>query len=186
MENVMTTVYTWHDPNVEVLGVQVLNFVGCAQNDDIAPFLSKHGLTNVRTDQWYPVQLWLKVLTDIAASQNGMMNLTSLGMKMADVIFVVPDYAHADYEQIIMNYDHYYQRYHRNGDAGQHRPLKIAEKHLMVGARVPYPDDLIYGILYGVTRRHLPSETQFVVYYDDTTPRHDLGGEWTKIHVEWE
>ncbi len=184
MENVMA-VYTWHDPCVEILGAQLQNFVRCAQPDDITPILSKYALTNVQTDRWYPVQLWLNVMTDIAAAQNGMMNLTSLGMKMADVVFSPPEFARGDFEAVFMHLNRYYQRYLRNGDVGHQRTLKVAERHLLAESKIPYPDDLLYGMLYGLTRRYLPPETQFILYYDDVTLRRDLGGEWTRIHVEW-
>ncbi len=49
----------------------------------------------------------------------------------------------------------------------------------------PYPDDLVYGVVFGFARRLLPPDVYFTVYYDAALPRRDEGGIETVIHVEW-
>ncbi|MEP7284317.1 MAG: hypothetical protein ABI947_00955, partial [Chloroflexota bacterium] len=48
-----------------------------------------------------------------------------------------------------------------------------------------YPDDLTYGVAYGLAKRWLPQGTRFKVYYDEAVPSLDRGGSVTTIHIEW-
>ena len=62
---------------------------------------------------------------------------------------------------------------HRNGDVGEERAEKLGDKHLRLIMKTPYPDDLAYGVVWGMARRFLPTGTHFTVKYDEAaaTPR---------------
>jgi hypothetical protein len=49
---------------------------------------------------------------------------------------------------------------------------------------VPYPDDLMYGMMYGFVRRLAPAGSGHIVAYDETITRKDQGGDYTVIHIQ--
>jgi hypothetical protein len=80
--------------------------------------------------------------------------------------------------------DKLYGERHRNGDAGTFVLKKISEQHYIVTVTCPYPDDIMYGVLYGYVRAFRPPGKGFTLRYDESAPRHDQGGKQTVIHIE--
>jgi hypothetical protein len=77
-----------------------------------------------------------------------------------------------------------YLMQHR-GDTGEERVEKLGDQHMRLTMRTPYPDDLPYGVVWGMARRFLPEGTQFLIKYDETEPHRDLGGEYTVLDISW-
>jgi hypothetical protein len=181
--------YEAFDPNTEILGQAMLSFVECSNKETLIPFLGKHDLSNIQPDQWYPVQRWLDVLSDIAEQHVGMeatFDFVSVGIKTAETVVYPPQFLALPFEEAMFLSNEGYQMNHRGGDAGEYVVEKIARKHLRVTVRAPYPSDLTYGLLYGQARRFLPPGTPFTVTYDPDVPRPEQGGSHTIIHIEWE
>lgn len=63
----------------------------------------------------------------------------------------------------------------------------LADDHILLHFNnVPYPDDIMYGLVFGCTWRILPEQQQFSVYYDENLFTREQGSEETIIHVTWE
>lgn len=60
---------------------------------------------------------------------------------------------------------------------------KLDDKTYRVESDTIYPDDLEYGVMFGLVRRVVPAGTGFVVSYDETVQRKDLGGPVTVMIV---
>jgi hypothetical protein len=178
------------DPNSEVIGQSMLGFVQCAMYDELRPFLERYGLAEVDPDQWYPLQVWLDILNDLPAKRAGqaMFDFVSVGMAIAEVAPMSPVYGNGMHfgDALVASSGGGYLRSHRGGDVGGHSAKKIDNNHVVVTTRTPYPDDLIYGVLYGMARRYLPDDAGFIVEYDAETPRRDYGGEVTVVHITWQ
>jgi hypothetical protein len=181
--------YQAFDPNSEAIGSSLLGFIQCIRSKDIGPYLEKHGLTNIDPNGWYPVQTWLDVLSDLAEERPGqvMFDFVSVGMAVAAVIPLPEEYyASLPFEEALLaSGGSGYKRNHR-GDAGEHSVEKVGEHHIKITIRTPYPDDLLYGVYYGLSRRFLPPGHHFTLQYDEETPRRDKGGEVTIMHLTWE
>jgi hypothetical protein len=181
--------YTAFDPNTEIIGQAMLSFIECSSKETLLPFLDRHGFATIEPDQWYPVQRWLDVLSDIAeqhAGMEAMFDFVSVGMKTAETVVYPPQFLALPFEEAMFLSNEGYQMNHRNGDAGEYIVEKIADRHLKVTARVPYPSDLTYGLLYGQARRFLPAGTSITVKYDPDAPLPEQGGTNTVLHIEWE
>lgn len=180
--------YVSFDPNAEVVGRSILAFVQCTQSEEIAPYLEKYGLASVDPNAWYPVQTWLDVLSDIArqtATLDTMYDFVSIGMKLADVVPLPSEYTKVPFNEALMaSGGKGYQMNHR-GNVGEQTVTQIGDKHIQVRIRTPYPDDMFYGVYYGLARRFMPSGTNFTVAYDDSLPRRDQGGEVTVLNLVW-
>jgi hypothetical protein len=177
--------YTSLDPNVEVIGQNMLSFIQNIQAEAIQPVLEKHGLLNVQPDTWYRLQDWLDVLSDLSTQSGAMFNMVAIGTAISETALIPPEVAAMSLEQFLFIVDNVYQMQHRNGDPGHIQTEQVADKHIKLTVRVPYPDDLEYGTTYGFVRRFLPKGTNFMVEYDPDTPRREQGGDATIIHVTW-
>jgi hypothetical protein len=176
------------DPDSEVIGQQMLAFVQCVNNAQIMPYLEKHGLATIIPDKWYPLQSWLDVLHDLTSDRGGnaMFDLVGIGMKMVDTSVAPPGPEQLPFDEALEMVNAVNRLNHRNGDIGEYIIERVADRHVKVIARVPYPDDFLYGMFYGGTRRFLPPGTRFTVSYDDSAPRRGQDGETTIIHIKWE
>jgi hypothetical protein len=114
-----------------------------------------------------------------------MFDLVSIGMKLVDTSVAPPGADQIPFDEALAMLNMVNRLNHRNGDIGEYVIERVEDRHVRVIARVPYPDDLLYGMFYGGTRRFLPPGTHFTVSYDDA-PRRSQGGETTILHIEWE
>lgn len=175
------------DPNTEVIGQNVLAFVECSSRDTIMPFLHHHELSHIDPEQWYPLQKWLDVLSDLANSKAAMFDFVSIGVKIAETAVYPPEVesGQVPFAELVMLIPQIYQIQHRGGDVGIEQTEKIGASHVRLIMRTPYPDDLAYGVVWGMARRFLRGGERFRIAYDETEPRRDHGGERTILDISW-
>lgn len=183
----MSRRYGSFDPHAEVVGQNVLAFIECSNRDNILPFLEKHDLGNIDPNQWYPLQRWLDVLSDLAENKGAMFDFVSIGVKIAETAVYPPEVevGQVPFADLVMQIPQIYQIQHRNGDVGVERAEKIDQQHVRLIMRTPYPDDLAYGVVWGMARRFLPNHAKFRIAYDETELRRDQGGERTILDISW-
>lgn len=174
------------DPETELTGQTVLSLIKNINYQNIQAIIEKHGLTDIDPNAWYPLQDVLNVLKEISDATNSTFNFVSIGMTAAQLAYIPPEMENYTLEQILRQYGKIYQMRHRNGDFGSVVVEKPSENHLKIIMDTPYPDDIMYGVMYGYARRFLPPGTRAVVQYDDTQPRMAEGGDYTVVHVRWE
>lgn len=182
----MSQHYESFDPKAEIIGQNVLGFVECVNKDRILPFLKKHALNPIDPNRWYPLQKWLDVLNDMVTAEGSMFDFVSVGMKIAETAVYPPEVENLPFAAFVMMIPQVYQMQHRNGNVGEERAEQLGEKHLQLIMRTPYPDDLAYGVVWGMARRFLPAGTSFLIEYDETEPRRDHGGETTVLDISWD
>lgn len=172
--------------DVEVHGGYMLSFVECINKQDVLPSLKKLGISDIDPNAWYEQHLWMDIFNDLIARLKGTAfpTFVSIGMKLAEVPFP-PELANASYPQFMRQLSGIYDSAHRGGYPGAYEVEIISDNHVQLTARVPYPDDFIYGIQYGFAKRFLPKGTNFNVRYDDQSQRADEGGEYTIFHITW-
>ena len=173
------------DPDLEILGRPVLGFVDNVRSNVIYPYLERHNLVDIQPDQWYPAQLFLDVLNDLAAESTASMDFVAIGMGLAAKIIFPPEMENASLEDILLAWGHKYDIDHRGPNKGYLKVEIVEPGHIKSIHKHPYPDDFEYGLAYGLCRRFRPEGVSFRVYYDEDTLRMDQGGEETIIHVVW-
>lgn len=178
--------YATFAPNVEVHGGYMLSFVECINKQDVAPSLERMGIAQIDPAVWYPQRLWVAIFNDMLTRLKGTAfpSFVAIGMKLAEAPFP-PEIASATYPEFMSHLSEIYQGAHRGGDPGSYHSKVVSDHHVIVTARAPYPDDFVYGMIYGFARRFLPKGTSFTVKYDDATQRADEGGEYTVLHITW-
>lgn len=178
--------YQAFDPATELVGHSVLAFTTNIMHEDIAEILEKHNLAQVDPSRWYSLQKVLDVLSDISRETNSMSNFVSIGMAAAKHGYeAMPDAAKGlPLDAFLKHYTIAYKDRLRNGDVGEVEFEKVNDKHYILRLRVPFPDDVFYGVIYGYVRLFRPQNQSFSVKYDDRIPRRDQGGDVTVLHVQ--
>jgi len=177
--------YQAFSPDSEMTGTAVLSFTRNILYDEIETILKRHKLDNIDPAAWYPIQSMLDVMSDIADEDNASQNFVSLGIKAAQLLYdAAPEsFKKMPFDQFMMNYSSMYPTRFRNGDAGWADVEKIDANHYLLKVRTPFPDDTVYGAIYGYTKLLRPPDTSFTVKYDPDLLRRDNGGEYTAIHI---
>ncbi len=180
------THYLAFDPNSEMSGLSVQSFVRNILHEDIAEILVRHGLNEIDPQKWYPVQKLLDVFSEVAAEgSNTSQVFVSVGMGAAELGYAaMPAQAKAKLtlEAFLSAYGNRLNELHR-GNVGYIQYEKIADGHYVMTWKIPYPDDVMYGVFYGFTRLLRPSDKAFVLEYDRDQPSSDNGGEMTVLHI---
>lgn len=172
-------------PDAEVLGGAIHGFIQATNRDNIWPHLEKLGMTEIDPAAWYPKQLYIDLWNSIVESNEAhMFDFVSIGMTIAQLAWP-KELDGQPFETIVIGWTDAFDTVNRGADRGYIRAEKVADQHYKIIHCTPDPDDLNYGVVYGTCRRFLPESTDFTVYYDEDTPRRDVGGEETIIHVEW-
>jgi hypothetical protein len=179
--------YQAFDPNTELTGQTALAFIKNINHREIERILKKHGLDRIDPASWYLLQRVLDVLTDISTEINSSSNFVSIGVAAAQLNLdrMPPELRSLPIDQWLQMYcEKVYQERHRNGNAGKLTLTKESPQRLRINMHSPYPDDLMYGVLYSYTRAMRPIGKGFTLRYEDGVPRHDQGGDQTIIHIE--
>jgi hypothetical protein len=178
--------YKVFDPESKVIGQAMLGFKAAADQEAILPLLEKYGLTDIQPDQWYPMQKWLDVLSDISEQMDeysSMLSFVNVGEKVAANVSM-PDQLINEMGFIEFMYQFgssAYFRYHQ-GNVGTNQMEKMSDTHLKFILATPYPPDFWYGIFYGSAKRYINHKT-FVVQYEELAMRHFHEGQIVIIHL---
>jgi hypothetical protein len=149
-------------PTAEVGGQTILGYTNCLQAAEIEPILARHNLHDVVPEGWYPLQMMLDVLHDIADSQQNVSeSLVSIGIKVMELIDLPPSIN--SIETVLNSLGAVYHIYHRNVTEVGWTIKTLGRGHLQVAHDGPYPDDLCYGIVWGGVKRFKPQSATFQV-----------------------
>lgn len=175
-------------PGAEVLGQAASAIFNHMLGDEVMDSLRKHGVDQLKPDEWYPVDKFIEVFADwFRNPENTSNQLVSVGMAIIDNAMLPPEMESAPLVQKLMLLGALHDINHRGtGDPGRYIIEQVGEKHLKYTTNTPYPDDMIYGYIYGVAKRFLPRGTRFTVSYDPDIPRQHEGGTHTVFHLKWD
>lgn len=181
--------YTVFEPDIEVSGVSALALTTSIVHREIEQILIRHDLNNIVPGEWYPLQNVLDVFNELAErGGTSSQYFVGIGMAVADNTYngLPPERQAVSLADFLSAYETVYlarQRCCENGDKGYLRFENVDKHHIIARIRVPYPDDLFYGIIYGLTRNFRPKGKGFTVAYDPSLPRREQGAHETVIHI---
>lgn len=172
------------EPNTEIIGQAIHAFGHNVRG--INPLLKKHNLETIDPKLWYPMQNWVNVLNDLNQHNDGMTNYFAMGTEDAKKAFLPPHSGDLSLPDFLEQWGAMYLMQHRGENVGSIETVKIDDKHYLVTFVVSYPDDYLYGIAHGLTKRFLPMGTYYKVWFDKDVPPLDKGGTETVIHIRWD
>jgi hypothetical protein len=139
-------------PDATVAGVAVLALTQSMEFDQILPVARKYGLEHIEADQWYPEQNLLDFLKELEANPNSTMNFVSIGVKVFETMPLPPEID--SLETFLRMMPSLLQMVSRNAVGIQVEP---GECSAIVMNTSPYPDDIVYGEIWGAARRLMPN-----------------------------
>lgn len=175
---------TAQDPSAEVIGQAMLAFVECTNSDEIAPLLTAQGLNRIEPQTWYPLQPYLNVFRAIIDQRSGaMFNLVSVGTKVSEMALLPPQMD--SIETAMRMVDAGYQINHRNGNVGHMTANFLGPRMVEVVDSSCYPDDFMYGVLFGLARRFKSEGDDLVVRHMTDRPCRKQGADSCTYLVTW-
>ncbi len=175
------------DPGMEIKGNLAISMLVNLQAEDFQPFLQKYGFASVDPDQWYSYQDLLNIFKEVSEKPGAMFDFVAVGLAAVDRFDLPSHIASMTLEEFFLRViPTLAEGQYRNGNPTRISVEKVAAKHLLIRICTAYPDDLIYGFMYGFARRFAPKGTHFVLRYEGNQARHDFGAEETLMHLTWD
>lgn len=178
--------YQTFDPKAELNGTSAMMFSNSIMHDDLEDILKRRGLDSIDPNGWYPLQSLLDVFNDIAEGRNASSTFVSIGMATAELSInqmLSADLKSLSLAEFWQSYPDVWLARHRKGDVGYVTCVVEDERNITLTFRAPYPDDMIYGLVYGYTRYFRPKGSHFSVAYDQDMPTREAGGYETILHI---
>ncbi len=177
--------FTAFDPGTEINGRTASALLVNINHSAIAGILKDQGFEDIQPDMWYPLQRVLDVLRAISEGENASNNLIAIGVAAGKLGAenLPPQMRNLSLGEFLVEYGKIYLLRHRNGDVGYVRTEMVDDSHVILQTRMPYPDDIGYGIFYAYARHFCPPNKYFSIHYDSSTPRRDEGGMETIYHI---
>ncbi|HEX2619775.1 MAG TPA: hypothetical protein VHL11_06500 [Phototrophicaceae bacterium] len=169
------------DPNAMAIGGPMMGFLECIMADSVLPILQRYHLDKIEPNNWYPFASYLQMMQEVTSTDD----LVSVGMAMMNNVPWPPEVYQLPFVDVLKSINDIYKLQHR-GDVGEGYIMDfVDDHHVIITIANPYPDDLIYGCYWQISKKFLPKGTEFEVYYDTAAPLRKEGGEVTKIHIVW-
>lgn len=173
-------------PGAEIYGAAATAIFNHFRRESVLESLQRYNMDELEEDQWYPVDQILNVLADWFQQPSTTANLVSVGMALTYHLEMTPDQEKLDTLSKLLLLGDLHMAQHRGQGAGSYQAEQVGPTHIVYSQDMVWPDDMIYGYIYGAARRFLPEGTHFVLRYDPDEPRQDEGGSRTILHLTWE
>jgi hypothetical protein len=170
------------DPALELNGHSAAALIRSINLDNYMAVLKAHGLDSIQSEQWYKMQEILHALSEIGEQTSGIMDLVSIGMAAGDGSILPQEVLALPPQKLLEQYAAVFPKRHRGGDPGWITVEHIDAATTRITSDTIYPDDLFYGLMYGLLRRVAKPTDEFVLHYGDQKER---GAPATIIDVEW-
>ncbi|MBL8131881.1 MAG: hypothetical protein JNL42_08490 [Anaerolineae bacterium] len=158
------TEYIAFNPQAEVRGRAILGMKR-AMGERVDDLLKEHQLVDIQPDGWYRQQRWLDVLREIAqADMNSVFDFIAIAKEISRSI-PLPQGIDS-LESVLLRESEIYKANNRNCP-GYIASKVVAPNHIEVTVHNPYPHDMMYGIIWGMSTRFEPHA---VVAYRDNAP----------------
>jgi hypothetical protein len=144
--------YQASSPDAQILGQMCLAFLAAITLDEFSPILKKYGFEQIEPDRWYPQQNVLNIFREIADDANGSQNLVAVGVKAADYAVLPPELNTVEKGLLALQMS--YQMNHANIPQDEGYAVEITGPgSAYIKTDLPYPDDLMYGTIWGFVRK---------------------------------
>ncbi|MEM6281293.1 MAG: hypothetical protein AAF787_03795 [Chloroflexota bacterium] len=172
---------------IEIIGATASAIFNHTQSNEVMDSLREHGVDHLQPDAYYPVDRFIDVFADwYRTGDNLMMNLVSVGMAVIENAELPPDVEDWPLMQQLALPKILHEMSHRPAQPGQIDMEIVSDAHIIFTENTVWPDDVIYGLIYGVAQHFLARGYHFYAEYDETVPRMEDGGDQTVIHLHIE
>ncbi|MCU0497210.1 MAG: hypothetical protein MUF87_07665 [Anaerolineae bacterium] len=160
-------------PDALQLGAPMQALLSNIRTEELRPILAKHGLTEIKADHWYPMQIFLDVFRDIVDRQSGVtLDLIAIGIRGVETSAPFPpEIDTLEKGLAMMDYVSRHVNVKNVPPEFGYPVTKIEEGHLHLTNNTPIPDDSIYGYIWGITNRlKKADDVFFIIALPKTSP----------------
>lgn len=172
-------------PNAEVHAAAIIPIYNHYRRAEVLESVREHHLEDLEEDHWYPVDELIELFTEWFEMESSMSNLVSVGMALIYHMEFPPELEDLDTIDKLLALGELHMLHHRNGAVGSYQAELVSPNHIVYTENTIWPDDMIYGYLYGAAQRMLPNGVHFILRYDDSIVRQQDGGATTVFHLTW-
>jgi len=148
----------------EISGNLVLAFTQSIKREEIQPILELYNLEPTDPDAWYPQQDLLNVFRDIQSGKSNVTeNLVAIGIKGAETATYPPEINSIETALGALPIIH--ELNHRNipNIAHEYKVKVVGDHHIQVTNSSPYPNDTLYGFIWGIVKQFKPADGTFEI-----------------------
>lgn len=155
------------------------------RREDVIDSLRAHNLDSFDAEGWYPVDQFIDLLAEWAREGAAMTNYVSVGMAMIYHLDLPDEIEDLSSIEKLRRLGEFFMARHSGPGTGQFT-AKAHETTITYTESTVWPDDIIYGYIYGAAQRYLGRGTHFVLRYAEGHQRQEMGGASTVLHLDWE
>lgn len=162
-------------PQAEVIGQTMIAFSENMESDVILPLLEKRGLATIDPEAWYPHQVWMDILKEMAdtlGEGSATTAFVAFGRKVVETAVMPPE---INTIPDVLNALH--AIHHANlKNIPEEEGYMIEQRgpqHYLVYHNTPNPEEAIYGFLWGLAARFRGPNEVFVVRLLEQNDRPD-------------
>ncbi|GAB4511684.1 MAG: hypothetical protein OHK0046_10090 [Anaerolineae bacterium] len=150
------------DPEAVIAGPTAMALLESRHREEFEDIIAKYHLEEVVNQDWYPLTTNMDMFKEFNNRNNGRSSLVSIGLEVFATA-ALPE--HIDTVEAGLILLQQIQELNTRGLAPYQRyeAEVIAEGHIRVTDRSPFPHDLVYGYLYGLVNRLRPKDADFTV-----------------------
>ncbi len=156
-------------------------FYHTAAVENYLPVLQRYDLHAAHAAQWYPYQAVLDALKALTVEIKDSRLLISIGAEINRHAYM-PNVN--TIERALEELDTIHSMNHRDISPMEHiAAFSVGPRYAVVVNATPYPDDWIYGYLWGLMQRFINQQVSVTIRYDNLD--HINSDDEMKYHVQW-
>lgn len=170
-------------PGEDVYGPAITGIFDNVNADELRPMLDRHQISETDLTHWFPLQKLMDFYQDMLSHHNVAENMVAIGIKTIEKIPFPPETD--GIFKALRFIEASYALSHRNLRANEGAKVVFSgENQALIIFNAPYPDDIMYGYVWGISKRFLPKGSNFKVRYvqPDEVGVTEPG---TLIQVQW-
>lgn len=172
------------EPDLEITGAAMTALYNNFQQTEVLEAAGVQQPGELDPDAYYSADEFTDLLAGWLATPGAVTNLVSIGMAMIYHMEMPDEMLDAAPEEKLLMLGELHMQHHRGAGAGGYAAEMVEDKHIVYRQNTVWPDDMIYGYIYGAAQRFLTR--RFVLRYGDEEKRQELGGDTTVLHLTWE
>jgi hypothetical protein len=139
--------------DVQVIGGGIISFINAFSQKDLAlKILSKHGIDNVQSEEWYSQQSYFDAMKELEEIIGSLM-LTKVGLKIVDNVKLQGADNIFDF---FNNVDASYKMNNKGDTKSYYKLTEKGENYLILETNNPYPDSFDHGLYEGFAKKFHP------------------------------
>jgi hypothetical protein len=169
----------------EVRGATIIGYKSALNSEEFAFFFESRGLKEVDPEGWYPAQNVMDVFNDMLDASHGFLDFVSIGISTAPNLRFPPSVDLHSAESVLTALSMLPNAMIRSSKPGYISADLLNNQHYVIKARSAMPDDMLYGILYALTKGFVSNPATIVLSYPPDGKRRDYGDEYTDYELKW-